>query len=79
VNFSTLRQDLVGVLAQQRRALHLGDRVGHLDRVADRQVLAAGRMIDLDHGAGVAQRLLLGSSFIDRIGPTGMSTRCSCS
>ena len=26
--------------------------VGELDRVADRQVLAARRMIDLDHGAG---------------------------
>jgi len=31
-------------------------------------------MIDLDHGAGIAQRLLLAISFIDRIGPTGMST-----
>ncbi len=38
----------------------LGDRVGELDRVADRQILAARRMIDLDHGAGVAQRRLLG-------------------
>ena len=48
-----LGQDLVGVLAQQRRALHLGDAVGELDRVADRQVLAARRVIDLDDGAGV--------------------------
>ena len=55
-----LGQDLVGVLAQQRRALDLGDAVGELDRVADRQVLAARRMIDLDDGAGVAQRRLLG-------------------
>ena len=34
--------------------------VGELDRVADRQVLAARRVVDLDDGAGVAQRRLLG-------------------
>ncbi len=38
----------------------LGRAVGHLDRIADRQVLAARRMIDLDDGAGLAQRRLLG-------------------
>src|SRR3984957_7248599 len=49
-------QHLVGVLPEQRRALDLGGAVGHLDRVADRQVFAAGRMIDLDDGAAGAQR-----------------------
>src|SRR5262249_35402611 len=36
------------------------DAVRHLDGIADRQILAAGRVIDLHHGAGLAQRLLLG-------------------
>src|SRR5215471_12191447 len=43
-----LRQDLMGVLAQERRALHLGDAVGKLYRIADGEVLAARRMVDLD-------------------------------
>ena len=51
-----LCEDLVGVLAEQRRALHVGRTVGHLDRIADREVLAARRVIDLDDGAGLAQR-----------------------
>src|ERR1700723_586575 len=51
-----LGQHLVRVLPQQRRALDLGGAVGHLDRVADRQVFDAGRMIDLDDGAAGAQR-----------------------
>ncbi len=48
------------MLAEQRRALHVGRAVGHLDRIADGQVLAARRVIDLDDGAGLAQRRLLG-------------------
>src|SRR5262245_45983181 len=55
-----LAQDFLGVLAKERRALHLGDRVRHLHRVAHGQILAARGMIDLDHGAGLAQRRLLG-------------------
>src|SRR5262245_18765760 len=53
-------QDLVGVLAKQRRALHLGDRVRQFDRITDGQVLAARRMIYLDDSSGLAQRGLLG-------------------
>src|SRR5205823_4395084 len=37
-----LAQDLVGVLAEQRRAGDLARAVRHLDRIADRNVLAAG-------------------------------------
>src|SRR3546814_544565 len=55
-----IAQDLLGVLAEQRRALHVGRRVRQLDRVADGQVLAALRMVDLDDGAGRAQARLLG-------------------
>src|SRR6266540_2596796 len=51
-----LSQDLVGVLAEQRRAVHLADAVRELDRVADAQIFAARGMIDLDHGAAPAQR-----------------------
>src|SRR5216683_2220334 len=54
-----LGEDFLGVLAEQRRALHVGGAVGHLDRIADRQVLAARRMIDFDDGAGLPQRWLL--------------------
>src|ERR1700722_15974769 len=46
-----LGQDLIGVLPEQRRALHLGGAVGHLDRVADRQVFTARRVVHLDDGA----------------------------
>src|SRR5450759_1800872 len=53
-------QYLVGMLAQQRRALHLGDRIGQFDRIADAQIFSAGRVIDLDHRTGLAQRLVLG-------------------
>src|SRR5262245_32812325 len=53
-------QDLFGVLAEQRRPRHLAGRVRHLDWIADGQILAARRMIDLDHRAGRAQRRLLG-------------------
>ncbi|GCC46453.1 hypothetical protein chiPu_0030492, partial [Chiloscyllium punctatum] len=35
-------------------------RIRQLDRVADREILPAGRVIDFDHGAGRAQRLVLG-------------------
>src|SRR5262245_25388208 len=55
-----LAQDLLGVLAKERRALHLGDRVRHLHWIAHGQILAARGVIDLDHGAGLAQRRLLG-------------------
>src|SRR5262245_28339550 len=48
-----LAQDFLGVLAKERRALHLGDRVRHLHRIAHGQILAARGMIDLDHGAGL--------------------------
>src|SRR5271165_6476947 len=47
-----LAQDFVGVLAEQRRAGYLARAVRELDRVADRQVFAAGGVIHLDHGAG---------------------------
>src|ERR1700722_7580187 len=60
-----LGQHLIGVLPEQRRALDLGGAVGHLDRVADRQVFAAGRMIHLDDGAAGAQRGF-GSQFLHR-------------
>ena len=53
-------QDFVGVLAKERRTPHVGGRVRQLDRIADGQVPAASRMIDLDDGAGRAQRRLLG-------------------
>src|SRR5215468_5773692 len=55
-----LAEDFLGVLAEQRRAYHFGDRVRHLDGVADGEILAARGVIDLDHGAGLAQRRLLG-------------------
>src|SRR6266542_6476785 len=58
-----LREHLLRVLAQQRRARHLGRAVRHLDRIADRQILAALRVIDLDDGSGLAQRRLLGDLF----------------
>src|SRR6202041_3255603 len=52
-------QDFLGVLAEQGGTLHLADRIRHLDRVADREIFAARRMIDLDDRAGLAQRFLL--------------------
>src|SRR5712691_6046874 len=55
-----LAEDYLGVLAEQRRAFHFGDRVRHLDRVADGEILAARGVVDLDHGAGLAQRRFLG-------------------
>src|SRR3970040_178318 len=42
-----LGEDFLGMLAQQRRTLHFGNIVGKLDRIADRQILAPRRMIDL--------------------------------
>src|SRR5215203_264218 len=50
-----LAEDLLGVLAEQRRAFHLGQRIGHFDWVADGQILSARWVIDFDHGAGLAQ------------------------
>jgi len=41
-------EDLFGVLAQKRRAIDVGGRVGKLDRVTDGQVLAAFRVVDFD-------------------------------
>src|SRR5688572_30114220 len=49
------REHLVGVLAEQRRPGDLGLQVGELDRAADRQVLAALLVVDLDDGAALAQ------------------------
>src|SRR5262245_16239887 len=53
-----LAQDLVGVFAEQRRAGDLARRVRQLDRVADRDVLATGGVVDLDYRAGGPQRLV---------------------
>src|SRR6185312_11012217 len=53
-----LSEDFVGVLAEQRRTLHLADRIRQFDRIADREVLAARRMIHLNHRAGLTQRLV---------------------
>src|SRR5262244_2361011 len=55
-----LGEDLLRMLAKERRASHFGDRVRHFDGVADGKILAARGVIDLDHGAGFAQRRLLG-------------------
>src|ERR1700722_12251176 len=55
-----LTQNLVGMLAEQRRALYLARAVGQLDGVADRQIFAARGVIHLDNGAGRAQRLIFG-------------------
>src|SRR5438477_3228248 len=54
-----LAEDFVGVLAKQRRTGDVARAVRHLDGIADRKILAAGGVIDLDHGAGGAQRLIL--------------------
>src|SRR5437879_11104029 len=58
-----LHQHLLRVLTEERGAPDLRDAVGHLDRIAHRQVLAACGMIDLDDGAGGAQRGLRGQLF----------------
>src|SRR3954463_7384697 len=55
-----IRQHLVGMLAEQRRGLHLDLQVGELDRASDGQVLAELRVRHLDHGAALAQGLVLG-------------------
>ena len=51
-------QHFLGMLAQKWRTGYFGRAVRHLDRITDRQVLAAHRMVDLDHGTGLAQRRL---------------------
>src|ERR1700744_1273347 len=51
-----LGQHLLGVLAQQRRARHLGRAVRHLDRIAHRGVAPARRVVALDDRAAGAQR-----------------------
>ncbi len=48
------------MLAQQRRRFYLRRRIGQLDRIADREKLAALRMIHLNYGAGLAQPLFCG-------------------
>ncbi len=48
------------MLAKERRARDVGRAVGHLDRIADGQILAALRVVDFDDGARLAQRRLLG-------------------
>src|SRR6516165_3138454 len=52
-------EDLVGVLAEQWRTLHLDRRVGKIDRRADLDIAAASRMIDLDQHAALVERLVL--------------------
>ena len=56
-------EHLVGVFAKPRHA-YIGafGNPRHLDGVADRQIFSARRMIDLDDGAGLAQRIVLGDS-----------------
>ena len=56
---------------RQRRALHLGLAVRELDRVADRQVLAARGVIDLHHRAASPQRLVLGQLLHGQDRPAG--------
>src|SRR5665213_2741333 len=53
-------QNFVGVFAQERRALHLRNRIRQFDRIADRQIFAARRVIDFHHRAGFTQRWLRG-------------------
>src|SRR5205823_12124320 len=52
-------EDLVGVLAEEWRALHLDRRVGELDRRADLHITAARRMVDLDQEAALVERPVL--------------------
>src|SRR5215831_3685085 len=49
-------EDLVGVLAEQRRTLHLDRRVGKIDRRADLDIATAGRMVDVDQKAAFVER-----------------------
>src|SRR6266581_2410837 len=65
------RKNLLGMLAEQRRTLDLGRAVGELDRVADAEVLAARRVVDLDDGAGLAQRRFLGDLLHRQDRPAG--------
>src|SRR5260370_841664 len=59
------------MFAEQGRALHLGRAIRHLDGIADREVFAALGMIDLDHGAGGAQRLIFGELLHRQDRPAG--------
>src|SRR5437667_2274147 len=56
-------QDLVGVLAEQRRTPDVCGRVGQLDRITNRQIFSALRMIHFNNSARVAQRRLYGDFF----------------
>src|SRR5260370_22054175 len=53
-------KNFLGLLAKQWGACDLGDVVRQLDRISDRQIFAASRMIDFDDRTCLAQRLLLG-------------------
>ena len=53
-------QDLLRMLAKKRRARHVGRAIRQFDRIADGEIFSPRRMIDLDHRAGGAQRLILG-------------------
>ena len=48
------------MFAQERRASDYCRRIRQLDRITYRQILSTFGMVDLDHGAGVAEGLLLG-------------------
>src|SRR3954470_364149 len=52
-------EDLLRVLAQERRAGDLGGRIRQLDWIADRDVLAPRRVVDLDERAGLVERAVL--------------------
>ena len=50
-------KDICKVIGREEwRSLDVGRTVRHLDRIAHREVFAARRVIDLDDGAGLAQR-----------------------
>src|ERR1700741_830114 len=51
-------KNFFGVLTKQWRPSHLRNVVRHFDRIADREILAAPGVIDLDHRAGLAQGLI---------------------
>src|SRR3954447_8365415 len=53
-------QNFLRVLAEQRRALDLARAVAELDRIADRNVLSARRVIDLDQRPRGEERFVLG-------------------
>src|SRR4051794_23776620 len=52
---SELGQHFLGVLTQQRGALHFGEAVAQLDRIAHGQIFAALGMVHFHNGAGGPQ------------------------